>query len=74
MKKLKANQTTAENLEAKFDRGDDVLDYFEVNETRLVISPAQRAGAKPKSASVSGRSGRRRVAVAETPPPYQKKR
>jgi hypothetical protein len=74
MKKLRANQTTAVNLEVKFDRGDDVLDYFEISGARVVVSPAQPSGAKPKSSSVSQRRAHRRVAVAETPPPYKKKR
>jgi hypothetical protein len=30
MKKSQANPTTAGNLEEKFDRGEDVFDYFDV--------------------------------------------
>jgi hypothetical protein len=74
MKKLQTRKTTAGNLEEKFARGDDVLDYFEVGKARIVVSPAQPSGAKPGSGSVSQRRPRRRVAVAETPPPYKKKR
>ena len=74
MKKLQANPTTAENLEGKFDRGEDVLDYFEVREARVVVSPAEQSSAKSKSAYVSKRGAPRRAAVAETAPPYRKKR
>jgi hypothetical protein len=35
MKKSQAEPTTAKNLEDKFDRGEDVLDYFEVTEARI---------------------------------------
>jgi hypothetical protein len=74
MKKLQNKQTTAENLEDKFDRGDDVLDYFQVREAHVVASPAEKFGAKSKSAYVSKRGTPRRTAVAETVPPYRKKR
>jgi hypothetical protein len=74
MKKLQANRTTAENLETKFDRGDDVLDYFATGEARVVVSPVKPSGAKPTSDSVGQRRAHRRVAVAETPPSYRKKR
>jgi len=30
MKKSQGEATTAKNLEEKFDRGEDVLDYFDV--------------------------------------------
>ncbi len=40
MKKSQANQTTAKNLEEKFDRGEDVLDYFDVRKARLVDKSA----------------------------------
>ena len=41
MKKSQADQTTAKNLEEKFDRGEDVLDYFEVPKAR-VINPRSK--------------------------------
>jgi len=74
MKKLQTRQTTAENLEEKFDRGDDVLDYFDVPEAYVVASPAEKSSAKSKSAYVSKRGTPRRPAVAETSPSYKKKR
>ncbi|MEY2512492.1 MAG: hypothetical protein QOE26_3255 [Verrucomicrobiota bacterium] len=73
MKKLQANPTTAETLEEKFDRGDDVLDYFNVREARVVVSRASKSTDK-KSAIVRKRRAPRRAAVAETAPPYRKKR
>jgi hypothetical protein len=36
MKKPHANPTTTKNLEEKFDRGENVLDYFDVRNARLV--------------------------------------
>lgn len=37
MKKTRAKATTAENLEAKFDRGEDVLDYFEAQKAQAIV-------------------------------------
>jgi hypothetical protein len=34
MKKSQAESTTAKNLEEKFDRGEDVLDYFNARKAR----------------------------------------
>jgi hypothetical protein len=73
MKKLQTNQTTAETLEEKFDRGDDVLDYFDVPKVRVVVSPIPKS-AETKSSIVSKRRAPRRAAVGETAPPYRKKR
>ncbi len=36
MKRLQDKETTAENLEEKFDRGEEVLDYFEVTKARVI--------------------------------------
>ena len=36
MKKSQGEPTTARNLEGKFDRGEDVLDYFDVRKARLI--------------------------------------
>jgi len=36
MTKSDAESTTAESLEAKFDRGEDVLDYFDVAEATTI--------------------------------------
>jgi len=34
MKSSQGSKTTAQNLEEKFDRGGDVLDYFDFESTR----------------------------------------
>jgi hypothetical protein len=44
MKKSQVEATTANNLEEKFDRGEDVLDYFDVRKAR-VIRPQSKASA-----------------------------
>lgn len=49
MKKSRAEATTAKNLEAKFDRGEEVLDYFDVRKARLV-APAKGSAVKTKFA------------------------
>jgi len=36
MRKSQDKVTTAKNLEEKFDRGEDVLDYFDVRKARVV--------------------------------------
>jgi hypothetical protein len=41
MKRSQADQTTAKNLEERFDRGEEVLDYFEVTKAR-VINPRSK--------------------------------
>ena len=48
MKKSRAEATTAKNLEEKFDRGEDVLDYFDAKKARLVKPQAERSVAKAK--------------------------
>ena len=47
MKKSQAEATTAENLEKKFDRGEDVLDYFDIRKAR-VVDPQSKSSAKGK--------------------------
>jgi hypothetical protein len=49
MRKSQAKQTTAENLEQKFDRGEEVLDYFDLRKAR-VITPQSKSGARNKFA------------------------
>lgn len=36
MKRSRDKKTTAANLEEKFDRGEDVLDYFDVGKARVI--------------------------------------
>jgi len=37
MPKVSAKPTTAENLEAKFDAGEDVLDFFDLGSAKVVL-------------------------------------
>jgi hypothetical protein len=53
MRKSQADGTTAQNLEAKFERGADVLDYFNVQSARLVRPQAPAASSKNKKATSS---------------------
>ena len=68
MKKSQAETTTAKNLEEKFDRGEDVLDYFDLRKAR-VIKP--RPASKTKFAYPAKRTSRS-VAVREKPAVYRK--
>ena len=43
MKKSHANPTTTKNLEEKFDRGENVLDYFDVRKARVVDPQVKRS-------------------------------
>jgi hypothetical protein len=73
MKKSQANQTTANNLEGKFDRGEHVLDYFDLHKARLV-DPQSKRNAKEKFAYPVKRSSRRTAVVREQSAHYQKKK
>jgi len=48
MKKSQADPTTARNLEGKFDRGEDVLDYFDVRKARIIDPQSKRSTSKNK--------------------------
>jgi hypothetical protein len=71
MKKSQANQTTAKNLEEKFDQGEDVLDYFDLRKARLV-DPQSKRNAKKKFPYPVKRSSRRTAVVREKSARYQK--
>ena len=74
MKKSQVKPTTAQNLERKFDRGEDVLDYFNVRKAR-VIEPQSRASAvKAKSAYLVKPNSSRRAVVQEKSTGYRKKK
>ena len=74
MKKSQANPTTARNLEEKFDRGEDVLDYFDVRRARL-IDPQPKGITRKEKHAYSGKrnSNRRRAVVREKSARYRKK-
>jgi hypothetical protein len=73
MKKSQDNQTTAKNLEEKFDRDEDVLDYFDVRKARLV-DPQSNSNVKEKFPYPVKRSSRRTAVVREKSAHYQKKK
>ena len=84
MKKPQDEATTAKNLEEKFDRGDDVLDYFDVRRPRVIDPQSKGSAAKGKvaypvkrnskrPAACHAEAGRRRV-VREKSGRYRKKK
>jgi len=50
MKKSQAESTTAKNLEEKFDRGEDVLDYFNARKARVIRPKSKETDVKAKFA------------------------
>lgn len=73
MKKSEGEATTAKNLEEKFDRGGDVLDYFDVRKAR-VIDPKSKGSAKAKFAYPMKRNSKHPAVVREKPAGYRKTR
>ena len=74
MKKSPADPTTARNLEDKFDRSEDVLDYFDVRKARVIDPQAKESGSKSKFAYTVKRDSKRRPAVVrEKSARYRKK-
>ena len=74
MKKSQANPTTAKNLEEKFDRGEDVLDYFDVRKARVIRPQSQGSSVKTKFAYPAKRISNRRAVVREKSAQYRKKK
>ena len=74
MKKSQAEVTTAKNLEERFDRGDDVLDYFEVKKARVLDPRSEKSTAKSKSAYPAKRDSKRPAGVREKSAHYRNKR
>jgi hypothetical protein len=64
MESSQDKRTTAENLEGKFDRGEDVLDYFDVRQAR-VVDPQSNSGARNKSAYPAKRKAKPPAEVRE---------
>jgi hypothetical protein len=73
MPRSQVNKTTAQNLEEKFDRGEDVLDYFDISKAR-VVHPQSKTIAKPKVAYPMKRGSARRAVVREKSARYRKKK
>ena len=74
MKKSQTNATTAKNLEDKFGRGEDVLDYFDVRKARVINPQAKDSVAKRTTTYSVKRSSKRPAAVREKSTRYLKKR
>ncbi|MEO6738929.1 MAG: hypothetical protein ABIP20_01670 [Chthoniobacteraceae bacterium] len=65
MPKPHAKPTTAANLEAKFDAGEDVLDYFDLS-TAKIAAPMKRPVAKTanRTATVPAGIGKKALKIA----------
>jgi hypothetical protein len=72
MPKSQDKKTTADNLEEKFDRGEDVLDYFDLRKAR-VVDPQSKTSDKEKFAYPGKRNSARRSVVREKSARYRKK-
>ena len=67
------NRTTSENLEDKFDRGEDVLDYFDARKARVVDSES-KSGARNKFAYPAKRKAKPPAVVREKSARYRGKK
>ncbi|PYJ17803.1 MAG: hypothetical protein DME96_04820 [Verrucomicrobia bacterium] len=74
MKKSQADQTTAKNLEERFDRGEEVLDYFDVRKARVINPRSNGSVLKTKFAYPAKRNSDRRAAVRQKSANYPKKK
>jgi hypothetical protein len=73
MKKSQADPTTAKSLEDKFDRGEHVLDYFDVRKARVIQPQSKGSATKRAWAYPAKGNSKRRVAVREKAARYRKK-
>jgi hypothetical protein len=73
MKNSRGNKTTAQNLEEKFDRGEDVLDYFDLSKAPVVRPQPQNPARKKLTYSVKDDS-HLRATVREKLARYRKKK
>jgi len=74
MKESQADQTTAKNLEERFDRGEEVLDYFDVRKARVINPRSKGSVLKTKFAYPAKRNSDRRAAVRQKSANYPKKK
>jgi hypothetical protein len=74
MKRSQADQTTAKNLEERFDRGEEVLDYFEVTKARVINPRSKGSVVKTKFAHPAKRNSDLRTAVREKSARYRSKK
>jgi hypothetical protein len=73
MKNSRGDKTTAQNLEEKFDRGEDVLDYFDLSKAR-VVHPQPKNPARKKLAYSVKDDSHLRATVREKSARYPKKK
>ena len=64
MQESQDKRTTAENLEQKFGRGEDVLDYFDLRKARIV-DPQSKVSDNEKFAYPVKQNSTRRVVIRE---------
>jgi hypothetical protein len=74
MKKSEAEATTAKNLEDKFDRGEEVLDYFDVQKARVINPQSKGSATKRTWAYPVKRNSKLRAVVREKSARYRKKK
>jgi hypothetical protein len=72
MRKSRAEPTTVKNLEEKFDRSEDVLDYFDMRKARVIRPRSASSEAKAKFAYPAKRNAPRSVVVREKSGAYRK--
>jgi hypothetical protein len=70
---MRGNKTTAENLEERFDRGEDVLDYFDSSKA-CGVHPQSKNAARKKFAYSVKEDSHRRAMVREKSARYRKKK
>ena len=73
MKSSRNSKTTARNLEERFDRGENVLDYFDLSKAR-VVHPQPKNAAQKKLAYSGKDDSHRRATVREKSARYRKKK
>jgi hypothetical protein len=74
MKKSQADATTARNLEEKFNRGEDVLDYFDVRKACVIDPQSERSTSKTKFSYPVKRNSKRPAVVREKSERYRQKK
>jgi hypothetical protein len=74
MKKSQAEATTAKNLEDKFERGEEVLDYFDAQKARVIRPQSKGTATKPTSTYSVKRNSKRPAAVREKSANYRNKK
>ena len=67
------DKTTAENLEEKFDRGEDVLDYFDVRRAQVIDPKRKQSTTAAKFSYPAKQNAPRRAVVREKAARYRKK-